>query len=90
MRDRLNRQKMKIDYRNFVRIVTDTLCTSLSEDPETVYLAVKDNAFCISVGFELLTSYLEAIAKHAIDNNDAALLELLRGLCVVEEREGKT
>lgn len=81
--------KMKLDYNNLMRLIVEMLNTVVSEDPETVFLAVKDNAFGISIGLELLTSYLKDIALLAIKRNDAELLELCKGLLIVEETEGE-
>ncbi len=81
--------KMKLDYNNLMRLIMEMLNTVGSEDPETVFLAVKDNAFGISIGLELLTSYLKDIALLAIKRNDAELLDLCKGLLIVEETEDK-
>lgn len=81
--------KMKLDYNNLMRLIVEMLNTVVSEDPETVFLAVKDNAFGISIGLELLTSYLKDIALLAIKRSDAELLELCKGLLIVEETEGE-
>ena len=81
--------KMKLDYNNLMRLIMDTLASVEREDPETVFLAVKDNAFGISIGLELLTSYLKDIALLAIKRNDAELLELCKGLLIVTETEEK-
>lgn len=62
--------KMKLDYNNLMRLIVEMLNTVVSEDPETVFLAVKNNAFGISIGLELLTSYLKDIATLAIKRND--------------------
>lgn len=81
--------KMKLDYNNLMRLIVEMLNTVVSEDPETVFLAVKDNAFGVSIGLELLTSYLKDIALLAIKRNDAELLELCKGLLIVVETEDK-
>ena len=81
--------KMKLDYNNLMSLIIDTLHTVESEDLETVFLAVKDNAFAISIGLELLTSYIKDIALLAIKRNDAELLELCKGLLVIKETEAK-
>ena len=81
--------KMKLDYNNLMRLIMDILTSVEREDPETVFLAVKDNAFGISIGLELLTSYLKDIALLAIKRNDAELLELCKGLLIVTETEDK-
>lgn len=79
--------KMKLDYNNLMRLIMEMLNTVGSEDPETVFLAVKDNAFGISIGLELLTSYLKDIALLAIKRDDTELLELCKGLLIVGETE---
>ena len=81
--------KMKLDYNNLMRLIMDTLTSVEREDPETVFLAVKDNAFGISIGLELLTSYLKDIALLAIKRNDTELLELCKGLLIVTETDDK-
>lgn len=81
--------KMKLDYNNLMRLIMDTLTTVESENPETVFFAVNDNAFGISIGLELLTSYLKDIALLAIKRDDAELLELCKGLLIVTETEDK-
>ena len=81
------KDKMKLDYNNLMREIVETLTTVESDDPETVFLAVKDNAFGICIGLELLTSYLKDIATLAINRNDTQLLELCKGLLVVVESE---
>lgn len=82
--------KMKLDYNNLMRLIVEMLNTVVSEDPETVFLAVKNNAFGISIGLELLTSYLKDIATLAIKRNDAELLELCKGLLIVTEDDDET
>ena len=84
------RDKMKLDYNNLMRLIVEMLNTVVSEDPETVFLAVKNNAFGISIGLELLTSYLKDIALLAIKRNDAELLELCKGLLIVTEDDDET
>lgn len=81
--------KMKLDYNNLMRLIIDTLYTVESEDSKTVFLTVKNNAFAISIGLELLTSYIKDIALLAIKRNDAELLELCKGLLVITETEAK-
>ncbi len=80
-------QRMKLDYNSLMREIIEILSTAESEDPETVFLAVKDNAFGISIGLELLTGYIKDIAVLAIERNDAELLELCKGLLIVVETE---
>lgn len=82
--------KMKLDYNNLMRLIVEMLNTVVSEDPETVFLAVKNNAFGISIGLELLTSYLKDIALLAIKRNDGELLELCKGLLIVTEDDDET
>ena len=46
---------------------------------------VKNNAFGISIGLELLTSYMKAIATLAIEREDKELLDICKGLLIVTE-----
>ena len=81
------RHRMKLDYNHFIQEIMKVIATVESEDVETVFLAVRDNAFGISFGLELLTSYLKDIATLAIKRNDTELLELCKGLLIVVESE---
>ena len=81
------RHRMKLDYNHFIQEIMEVIATVESEDVETVFLAVRDNALGISFGLELLTSYLKDIATLAIKRNDTELLELCKGLLIVVESE---
>ncbi len=81
------KDRMKLDYNNLIRIIMETLAVTESEDAETVFEVVKNNAFGIGIGLELLTGYLKDIATLAIERNDAELLELCKGLLIVVETE---
>lgn len=73
--------KMKLDYNNLTRLIMDAV-SGKQDDEET-----QNTAFVISVGLELLSSYLKDIATLAIKRNDAELLELCKGLLIVTEDE---
>lgn len=70
--------KMKLNYNNLMRLIDETLS---ADDIEVVH----NNAFGISVGLELLQSYLKDLAQHAIDTEDEFLIEWCKGLLIVKE-----
>lgn len=80
-------ERMKLDYNNLMREIMETLASVESEDENTVFEMVKNNAFGIGIGLELLTNYLKDIATLAIKRNDSELLELCKGLLIVVETE---
>ena len=85
----MSRNKMKLDYNNFVTLIVEMLATAYKEDEETVFETVKNNVFFITFGLELLTSYLDDIAILAIKRNDTELLELCKGLMIVRDKGGE-
>ena len=83
----MSSERMKLDYNNLMREIMETLASVESEDENTVFETVKNNAFGIGIGLELLTNYLKDIATLAIKRNDSKLLELCKGLLIVVETE---
>lgn len=76
--------KMKLDYNNLMRMIVEVLNTE-NKSEEEIAEAVKDNAFGICIGLELLTSYMKDIATLAIDRNDKELLEICKSLLIITE-----
>lgn len=76
------KMKMKLDYNNFMRQIVDLLDNSEDE-------IVKDSAWHIGIGLDLLTSYMKDIATLAIERNDKELLEICKGLLIVTEYESE-
>lgn len=77
--------KMKLDYNNLMRMIVEVLNTENKSEEEIAEM-VKDNAFGISIGLELLTSYMKDIAALAIERNDKELLEICKSLLIVTEK----
>lgn len=74
------RMRMKLDYNNLLSNIDRTLSGSRSR-------IVKENAFGIAVGLELLSGYLRDIAQRAIDLNDDKLIELCVGMGILRREE---
>ncbi len=72
--------RMKLDYNNLLSNIDRTLSESRSR-------VVKENAFGIAVGLELLSGYLRDIAQRAIDLNDDKLIELCVGMGILKREE---
>ncbi|MGI6096472.1 MAG: hypothetical protein ACOYBL_13895 [Lachnospiraceae bacterium] len=72
--------RMKMDINNWVRQVDDVLSNSKSK-------IVRENRFGISIGLDLLLSYLQKIAERAIELNDDELLKILVDLNVLKQEE---
>lgn len=72
-------REMKLDFNNLIRLIDETLS---ADDIEVVH----SNAFGISIGLELLQSYLKDLAQHAIDTEDEFLIEWCKGLLIVREK----
>lgn len=75
-----SRMRMKLDYNNLLSNIDRTLSESRSR-------IVKENAFGIAVGLELLSGYLRDIAQRAIDLNDDKLIELCVGMGILKREE---
>lgn len=74
------RMRMKLDYNNLLSNIDRTLSESRSR-------IVKENAFGVAVGLELLSGYLRDIAQRAIDLNDDKLIELCVGMGILKREE---
>ena len=72
--------QMKLNYNNLMRQIDDVLSNSRSK-------VVKENAYGIGIGLQLLTSYIKQIAERAVELEDDVLIGLLCDLCVLK-REG--
>ena len=66
-------RRMKMDINNWVRQVDDVLSNSRSK-------IIRENGYGISVGLDLLLSYLKEIAERAIELQDEKLIEILHVL----------
>lgn len=71
-------KRMKMDINNWFRLVNEVISNSRSK-------IARENGFGISIGMELLTSYLRQIAERAIELNDDVLIDLLLDLHVLKE-----
>jgi hypothetical protein len=72
--------RTKLNYNNLLSNIDRTLSESKSR-------VVKENAFGISVGLELLSGYLRDIAQRAIDLEDDKLIELCVGMGILKWEE---
>ncbi len=73
-------EPIRLDYTNLVRTISSVFEESQSQ-------IVKDNAFGIGMGLDILTCYLRDIAKRAVEINDPVLIGLLKNLCILAETE---
>lgn len=71
---------MKMDINNWVRQVDDVLSNSRSK-------IVRENGYGISIGLDLLLSYLREIAERAIELQDEKLIEILIDLHVLIQED---
>lgn len=74
------KQRMKMDINNWVRQVDDVLSNSRSK-------IVRENRYGISIGMDLLLSYLKEIAERAIELNDKEMIEILLDLHILKKEE---
>lgn len=74
------KQSMKMDINNWMRQIDEVLSNSRSK-------IVRENRFGISIGMDLLLSYLKEIAERAIELNDEKLIEILLDLHVLKEED---
>ena len=81
----MSKMQMRLDYNNLMREIVEVLVTE-DKSEEEIAEAVKNNAFGIGIGLELLTSYMKAIATLAIERNDKELLDICKGLLIVTEK----
>ncbi len=72
--------RMKLEYNNLLSTIDRTLSESRSR-------VVKENAFGIAVGLELLSGYLRDIAQRAIDLNDDELIDLCVGMGILKQED---
>ena len=70
--------QVKLDYNNLLQQIDGVLSASRSK-------VVKENAFGISTGLNLLSSYIQQIAERAIELNDDVLIGLLLDLHVIKK-----
>lgn len=74
----MNTQRMKLDYNHLLENIEYVFQKSKSK-------VVKDNAFGIEVGLNLLSSYLKQIAERAIELNDEHLIDLLIDMHILKK-----
>lgn len=74
--------RIKLDYNHLLQQIDDVLSASRSK-------VVKENAFGISVGLQLLTSYIKQIAERAVELEDDVLIGLLLDLCVLKKEDAE-
>lgn len=74
------KHRMKMDINNWVRQIDDLLSNSRSK-------IVRENGYGISIGLDLLLSYLKEIAERAIELNDEKMIEILLDLHVLKEED---
>lgn len=70
--------RVKLDYNNLLRQIDDVLSASRSK-------VAKENALGISVGLQILSTYIKSIAERAIEIEDDVLIGLLLDLGVLKE-----
>lgn len=73
-------RRMKMDINNWVRQVDEVLSNSRSK-------IIRENGYGISVGLDLLLSYLKEIANRAVELQDEKLIEILLDLHVLEQED---
>lgn len=73
-------RRMKMDINNWVRQVDEVLSNSRSK-------IIRENGYGISVGLDLLLSYLEEIANRAVELQDEKLIEILLDLHVLKQED---
>lgn len=69
-----------MDINNWVRQVDEVLSNSRSK-------IIRENGYGISVGLDLLLSYLEEIANRAVELQDEKLIEILLDLHVLKRED---
>lgn len=73
-------RRMKMDINNWVRQVDEVLSNSRSK-------IIRENGYGISVGLDLLLSYLREIANRAVELQDEKLIEILLDLHVLQQED---
>nr|DAL97029.1 MAG TPA: hypothetical protein [Caudoviricetes sp.] len=71
---------MKMDINNWVLQVDEVLSNSRSK-------IIRENGYGISVGLDLLLSYLKEIANRAVELQDEKLIEILLDLHVLKRED---
>lgn len=74
------KHRMKIDINNWCKQVDYILSNSRSK-------IVREKGFEVSIGLDLILSYLRKIAARAIELNDEYLIEILKDMDVLKEEE---
>lgn len=74
-------QRVKLDYNHLMQQIVDFLNENSTEDNER-------DVFGLGIGLQLLEAYMKNIAKRAIELNDDALIELLKDLYILIDKEG--
>ena len=77
------KNRMKLDYNHLIELIDEVISNSRSK-------IAKQNGFGIAIGLELLSNYMRNIAERAIEINDEVLIDLLKDLCILKEKEGDT
>ena len=73
-------RRMKMDINNWVRQVDEVLSNSRSK-------IIRENGYGISVGLDLLLSYLKESANRAVELQDEKLIEILLDLHVLKKED---
>lgn len=73
-------RRMKMDINNWVLQVDEVLSNSRSK-------IIRENGYGISVGLDLLLSYLKEIANRAVELQDEKLIEILLDLHVLKRED---
>ena len=73
-------RRMKMDINNWVRQVDEVLSNSRSK-------IIRENGYGISVGLDLLLSYLKEIENRAVELQDEKLIEILLDLHVLKQED---
>lgn len=64
------KQRMKMDIYNLIRHIDEVISNSRSK-------IARENGYSISIGLDLLISYLKEIGQLAIDQDNKELIEIL-------------
>lgn len=70
------KQRMKMDINNLIRHIDEVISNSRSK-------IARENGYSISIGLDLLISYLKEIGQLAIDQDNKELIEILLDLHVL-------
>jgi hypothetical protein len=72
-------QRIKLDYNHLMEQI-DGFLSDKSEENDTLVLG-------IAMGLDFLGAYIKNIAERAIELNDEVLIDLLKDLCILKEKE---